>query len=80
MQAITSAKYDVDSIEALGRQFGSVSERDVQLGKDPSSLIDLVTFGLKGTSAYTTHAEALGKEDVKVWSNIHCLNERDLFF
>jgi len=41
------------------------------LGDDLAGLQELLTYGLKGTAAYTDHAAILGREDDKVYAFIH---------
>ena len=41
------------------------------LGDDLAGLQELLTYGLKGTAAYTDHAALLGNEDEKVYAFLH---------
>ncbi len=48
-----------------------VEHRKQTLGDDITGLIELVTYGLKGTAAYTDHAHVLGVEDDNVYAFFH---------
>ncbi len=64
---------DVDNLDALvekGTQVG-IHGRISNLGPDVTGLQELIVYGLKGLSAYTDHAQILGKEDDAVYAFIH---------
>lgn len=48
-----------------------IAKARAALGDDLAGLQELLTYGLKGTAAYTDHAALLGKEDDKVYAFIH---------
>ena len=47
------------------KDVGVLKRRD-ELGADVNGLQEMITYGLKGMSAYTAHAQLLGKESTKV--------------
>ncbi|MHC4663961.1 MAG: hydroxylamine reductase [Planctomycetota bacterium] len=49
----------------------AVEARIKSLGEDITGLQEMVTFGLKGLSAYADHARILGKEDDEVYGFVH---------
>jgi hydroxylamine reductase len=49
----------------------AVTARKAALGDDLAGLQELLTYGLKGTAAYTDHAQILGREDEAVYAFIH---------
>ncbi len=48
-----------------------IEHRKQTLGDDITGLIELVTYGLKGTAAYVDHAHVLGVEDDNVYAFFH---------
>jgi len=48
-----------------------ISVRRKALGDDVAGLQELLTYGLKGLSAYADHAQILGQEDPKVYAFLH---------
>lgn len=62
-----------DSLEGLVKQGEQVSipGRIEALGEDTAGLRELLTYGLKGTAAYTDHAQILGQEDDSVYAEFH---------
>jgi hydroxylamine reductase len=59
----------MEGLIAQGKQHGIQS--DTTIDPDLHSLQWLLTYGLKGVSAYTYHAYLLGKKDQKVFDFIH---------
>jgi hydroxylamine reductase len=61
------------STEGLLEQASNVGIRKAIAahGDDLAGLQELLTYGLKGTAAYTDHAHILGKDDEKVYAFIH---------
>ena len=53
-----------------GEEVG-VQERVKKYGEDITGLMELLTYGLKGTAAYADHALVLGKEDNDVYAFFH---------
>ena len=49
----------------------NIFARQKELGEDVVSLQELLTYGLKGLSAYAYHAEVLGKTDASVYAFVH---------
>ncbi|MDQ7823520.1 MAG: hydroxylamine reductase [Candidatus Eremiobacteraeota bacterium] len=49
----------------------SITRRMEQLGKEISSLQELLTYGIKGLCAYADHAQILGQEDEAVYAFVH---------
>jgi len=49
----------------------SIPGRRERLGDDVAGLEELVTYGIKGASAYADHAQILGQEDDKVYAFFH---------
>lgn len=49
----------------------SITQRKEALGEDITSLLELCTYGLKGTAAYADHAQILGQEDDAVYAAFH---------
>lgn len=49
----------------------SISKEKTRYGDDIAGLMELLTYGLKGTAAYADHAMILGKEDDSVYSFFH---------
>lgn len=48
-----------------------VESRKAKYGDDITGLIELITYGLKGTAAYADHAQILGQEDDGVYAIFH---------
>ncbi len=69
---------DLAGLEKQGLEHG-VKKRMARYGEDVAGLMELVTYGLKGTAAYADHAQILGREDDKVYAYFHealcCLAE-----
>lgn len=63
---------DLDSREALDREAAAidVQARRAAVEEDALGLEELLTYGLKGTAAYATHASELGREDPRVFREI----------
>ena len=59
----------VNGLVAQGEKVGIKSDPDVD--PDILSLKWLLTYGIKGVSAYTDHAQILGQEDDQVYAFIH---------
>ncbi len=59
----------VSGLVAQGEKVGIKSDPDVD--PDILSLKWLLTYGIKGVSAYTDHAQILGQEDDQVYAFIH---------
>lgn len=60
----------------------SVAERKALLGEDVHSLQEMIMYGLKGASAYYSHAKALGYENDKLigdfWELLDLLNNTNV--
>jgi hydroxylamine reductase len=61
---------DLAGLIKQGREV-SITGRREKLGDDIAGLEELVTYGIKGTSAYADHAQILGQEDDKVYAFFH---------
>jgi len=61
---------DIDGMLKQGQEIG-ILKRKESLGDDVAGLQELITYGLKGISAYADHAQILGKEDDGVYGFIH---------
>eukprot|EP01129_Flabellula_baltica_P017167 TRINITY_DN9432_c0_g1_i1.p1 TRINITY_DN9432_c0_g1~~TRINITY_DN9432_c0_g1_i1.p1 ORF type:complete len:623 (+),score=129.50 TRINITY_DN9432_c0_g1_i1:69-1937(+) len=61
----------VEELVAQGERVYSIIARQQLLGEDVVGLQELITYGLKGTSAYCDHARKLGMESVEVYGKIH---------
>jgi hydroxylamine reductase len=48
-----------------------VKKRVAKYGEDVAGLMELVTYGIKGTAAYADHAQILGREDDGVYAFFH---------
>ena len=48
-----------------------VAKRRERLGEDVAGLQELITYGLKGASAYADHAQILGREDDGFYAFLH---------
>ncbi len=48
-----------------------ITKRKQKLGDDVTGLQELLTYGLKGSAAYTDHACVLGQEDEDIYSFMH---------
>ncbi|MGB9587052.1 MAG: hydroxylamine reductase, partial [Armatimonadota bacterium] len=48
-----------------------VESRKAKYGDDITGLIELITYGLKGTAAYADHAQILGQEEDSVYAIFH---------
>lgn len=59
----------ISGLVAQGEKVGIMSDPDVD--PDILSLRSLLTYGIKGVSAYTDHAQILGQEDDQVYAFIH---------
>jgi hydroxylamine reductase len=72
----------VDDLSELDREGESLSIqiRIGNLGEDIAGLQELITYGIKGLTAYADHAQILGKEDDSIYAFIHkaldCLTRR----
>jgi hydroxylamine reductase len=49
----------------------SIPKRKERYGDDITGLMELVTYGLKGSAAYADHAQILGQEDDDVYAFFH---------
>ncbi len=58
---------DLDGLIAEGEEVG-IPARKESMGEDVTGLQELFTYGLKGTAAYTYHAQILGHEDHGLYS------------
>lgn len=63
----------VADLDGLIRQGEGVTilRRKEALGDDITGLMELMTYGLKGTAAYADHAQILGQEDDSVYAAFH---------
>lgn len=61
---------DIPGLVAQGVKIG-VETRKASLGDDVTGLQELITYGLKGMSAYADHAQILGVADDAVYAFIH---------
>jgi len=59
----------LDEMVAQGEGVGLRSDQDIN--PDIRSLQEILTYGVKGLSAYADHAQILGKEDDTVYAFIH---------
>jgi hydroxylamine reductase len=60
----------LDGLVAQGREVGVLSRKPT-LGDDRTGLVELITYGLKGTAAYADHAHVLGKDSDDVYATFH---------
>ena len=65
-----TASGDIDQMVKLGRDV-TIQKRIDELGADVAGLQELLTYGLKGMSAYAYHAEILGQEDDSIYAFFH---------
>lgn len=61
---------DLDGLIGQGAEIGILSRRNA-FGDDIAALQELLTYGIKGTAAYTDHAHILGVEDDTVYGKFH---------
>lgn len=61
---------DREALLAQAAEIG-IEKRLNSLGPDITGLQELITYGLKGTAAYTDHALILGQEDENVFAFFH---------
>ncbi|MFH1829671.1 MAG: hydroxylamine reductase [Pseudomonadota bacterium] len=61
---------DLAALEEQGLKY-SVSKRREKYGDDVCGLMELLTYGLKGTAAYADHAQILGQEDDEIYAFFH---------
>jgi len=61
---------DVDGLVTQGVDV-TITTRLQKQGADLTGLQELLTYGVKGTAAYTDHAQILGQEDDAVYAFIH---------
>jgi hydroxylamine reductase len=61
---------DIAGLVKQGEEIG-ILKRKTSLGDDITGLQELITYGLKGISAYADHAQILGKEDDAVYGFVH---------
>lgn len=61
---------DLDEMVQKGHSV-TIENRLNELGNDVTGLQELITYGLKGLSAYTDHAHILGKDDDSVYEFVH---------
>lgn len=67
---VREAEGSVEEMTVQGLKAG-IEERKTTLGDDIAGLLELVVYGLKGTAAYTDHAQILGQEDDSVYAFFH---------
>ena len=63
----TAATWVPSSSDDWDAKSVGVLKRREELGADVNGLQEMITYGIKGMSAYTAHAQLLGKESSKVW-------------
>ena len=68
--AVWQPAADREGLLAEGLEVGIPVRREA-LGEDITALVELLTYGLKGTAAYADHAYILGKEDQAVYMFFH---------
>ncbi|MCU0662864.1 MAG: hydroxylamine reductase [Myxococcota bacterium] len=68
--ALFSAPKGVDEMVSQTVATGIEATR-ASLGPDVTGLIELITYGLKGTAAYADHALVLGRSDESVYAFFH---------
>ena len=61
---------DMDGLLEQGENAG-IEKRKQRLGEDIAGLQELITYGIKGVSAYADHAQILGQEDDCIYAYIH---------
>jgi len=63
---------DLNSLETLDKEASTIDiqSRRQTIPNDILGLEELLTYGLKGTAAYATHASELGKESAKVYQDM----------
>ncbi len=61
---------DLDDMVRKGEAVG-IGKRIDELGDDVTGLQELLTYGIKGYSAYADHAQILGKEDPEVYQFLY---------
>lgn len=59
-----------DGLIKQGQTVGILARRD-SLGSDVTGLMELLTYGIKGTAAYADHAMLLGHESEEVYAFFH---------
>ncbi len=59
-----------DELVSLGQSV-SIEKRLKALGNDLTGLQELLTYGIKGLSAYAFHAKKLGQQDPEIYAFIH---------
>jgi hydroxylamine reductase len=67
---VREAEGSVEEMAVQGLKAG-IEARKTSLGDDITGLLELVMYGLKGTAAYTDHAQILGQEDDNVYAFFH---------
>jgi len=65
-----AAVEDRDELIGLGKSV-SIQNRLDLLGDDLTGLQELITYGIKGLSAYAVHAQKLGQQDPEIYAFIH---------
>jgi len=65
-----AAVEDRDELIGLGKSV-SIESRLGLLGDDLTGLQELITYGIKGLSAYAVHAQKLGQQDPEIYAFIH---------
>ncbi len=68
--ALFTPATDLLGLEKQGAEVG-IEARRKQFGDDLAGLMELLTYGLKGTAAYADHAMILGQEDDSVFAFFH---------
>jgi hydroxylamine reductase len=68
--AVWQPAADREGLVTEGLEVGIPVRREA-LGEDIAALVELLTYGLKGTAAYADHAYILGKEDQSVYTFFH---------
>eukprot|EP01060_Flectonema_neradi_P033260 TRINITY_DN5529_c0_g2_i1.p1 TRINITY_DN5529_c0_g2~~TRINITY_DN5529_c0_g2_i1.p1 ORF type:complete len:602 (+),score=166.62 TRINITY_DN5529_c0_g2_i1:69-1874(+) len=62
---------DIDALTDLGEDEAGVLARSVDMDEDTFSLIELITYGVKGMAAYNHHAAVQGFEDADIYGGLH---------
>jgi len=65
-----AAVEDRNELISLGES-ASIQNRLDLLGEDLTGLQELITYGIKGLSAYAVHAQKLGQQDPEIFAFIH---------
>ncbi len=68
--AVFMPKTSINEISNQADEIG-IESRKKKFGEDITGLLELLTYGLKGTAAYADHALILGYEDQSVYDYFH---------